>query len=177
MVRVWSIGHSDRSADEFAELLAAHGVTYVADVRTVPKSLKHPQFHTDELARWLPERGVGYGRVEALGGWRKALPDSPNAGWQNKSFRGYADYAMTQECAAGLQELRTRATAQPTAMMCSEAVWWRCHRRLVADRLILGGDEVLHIMSATKAPPHEMTTFAVVEGGQITYPPEQDARS
>lgn len=167
---VWSIGHSNRSADEFAELLAAHRIEHVADVRTVPKSLKHPHFHTDRLAEWLPQRGVTYGRVAALGGWRKRDPDSPNGAWRNASFRGYADYALTAEFAVGLAELRELASGGRVAMMCSEAVWWRCHRRIVADRLLLAGDEVLHIMSATTATPHALPDFAVVDGAQITYP-------
>ena len=108
--------------------------------------------------------------LAALGGWRRALPDSPNCGWRNASFRGYADYAMTPAFAAGLQELRGMAHDWRTAMMCSEALWWRCHRRLVADHLALGGDEVCHIAPDARGQLHRLTPFAVVDGGRLIYP-------
>ena len=170
-LNVWSVGHSTRSLDELMNLLAAHRIATVADIRTVPKSRRHPHFHTDALAATLPERGFGYAHLPRLGGFRRPGGGSPNDGWRNESFRGYADYAMTGDFAAGLAELRELAGAAPTAMMCSEAVWWRCHRRLVADRLVVGGDTVLHIASEARADAHELSPFAVVAGdGQITYP-------
>lgn len=169
---VWSIGHSTHPLDTFLALLETHAIGVLADVRTVPKSRRHPHFHTDALARELPVHGVDYVHLAALGGWRHAAPDSPNGGWRNASFRGYADYAMTSEFAAGLERLRSLATGAPTAMMCSEALWWRCHRRLVADRLLLAGDEVRHIGSDGRASTHEITSFATVEDGQLVYPPE-----
>jgi uncharacterized protein (DUF488 family) len=119
----------------------------------------------------LPERGLRYVHLPRLGGFRRARPDSPNGAWRNASFRGYADYTQTEEFAAGLAELRDLAASAPTAMMCAEAVYWRCHRRLVADRLVAGGDEVLHIETEKRASPHELSEFAVVEEGRITYPP------
>lgn len=152
-------------------LLRGHGVGVVADVRTVPRSRRHPQFDTDALARSLPENDVRYTHLPRLGGFRKPDPDSRNGGWENASFRGYADYALGEEFAAGLAELRELAAAAPTAMMCAEAQWWRCHRRLVSDRLLVAGDQVLHIESESSAPPHELTPFALVEDGRITYPP------
>jgi len=168
---LWSVGHSTRGLDELVALVAAHGIATVVDIRTVPKSRRHPHFHTDALAEALPERGLGYVHLAALGGFRRAREGSPNGGWRNASFRGYADYAMTAEFAAGLADLRGLAATAPTAMMCSEAVWWRCHRRLVADRLVAGGDSVFHITSETRADPHELSPFAVVgDDGQITYP-------
>jgi uncharacterized protein (DUF488 family) len=170
-MRLWTIGHSARELEEFVDLLRAHGIRTVADIRTVPKSRRHPHFHTDALAASLPGHGIAYVHLAALGGFRRPRDDSPNEGWRNESFRGYADYAVTPEFATALAELREVAAAAPTAMMCSEAVWWRCHRRLVADRLVAGGDEVLHIASRTRAEAHELTAFAVVApDGQITYP-------
>jgi uncharacterized protein (DUF488 family) len=170
-VKVWSVGHSTRSLDELVALLLAHGIRTVADVRTVPKSRRHPHFDTEALAATLPEHGLDYSHLPRLGGFRRAREGSPNGAWRNRSFRGYADYAMTEEFSAGLADLRTLAAAAPTVMMCSEAVWWRCHRRLVADRLVGAGDAVFHITSETRADAHELTPFAVMgAGGQITYP-------
>jgi uncharacterized protein (DUF488 family) len=152
-------------------LLHEHKICVLADIRTVPKSRRHPHFHMDALARSLPERGIGYVHLPRLGGFRHPREDSPNTGWRNASFRGYADYATTDEFAAGLAELRQIAATGPTAMMCSEALWWRCHRRLVADRLVVAGLAVMHISSNGRVSPHELSSFAVVtRGGQILYP-------
>jgi uncharacterized protein (DUF488 family) len=171
-IDVWTIGHSTHCAEAFAALLAAHEIEQVADVRTVPKSRRHPHFHTDVLARDLPARGVAYEHLPALGGWRPARTDSPNGAWRNTSFRGYADYAMGDEFATGLAQLRQLAGARRTAMMCSEALWWRCHRRLIADRLVAAGDAVCHIGSDARASAHRLTSFAVIgPERQITYPP------
>ena len=168
---VWTIGHSTHSLDELVDLLKSHDITGLADIRTVPKSRRHPHFHTDSLAESLPGQGISYRHLPELGGWRKAREDSPNDAWRNDSFRGYADYAMTSGFAAGLAELRELAATEPTAMMCSEALWWRCHRRLVADRLLAGGDTVCHIGSDGRAAEHELTDFARIDSsGQITYP-------
>jgi uncharacterized protein (DUF488 family) len=170
-MRIWSIGHSTHGLDGFVDLLAGHGISALVDIRTVPRSRRHPHFRSDSLARSLPERGVAYTHVPRLGGFRRTRAGSPNAGWRNESFRGYADYAMTDEFAAGLAELRQIAEAERTAMMCSEALWWRCHRRLVADRLVAAGDAVLHIGADGRASEHELTPIARVSGdGQITYP-------
>lgn len=173
-IKVFTVGHSTHDFEEFVAILKTNGVESVADIRTVPKSRRHPHFHTDSLAQSLPEFGIQYEHVARLGGWRKTDPDSVNAGWRNDSFRGYADYAMGREFAEGLAELRGIALNRVTAMMCSEALWWRCHRRLVADRLISRGDLVRHIGSDGKTSVHELTEFAIVGAdGQITYPPEK----
>jgi uncharacterized protein (DUF488 family) len=171
-MKIWTVGHSTHSFDGFVALLAAHHITLLADIRTVPKSRRHPHFHAESLAHSLPHRGVAYVHLPALGGWRHTAPDSPNGAWRNNSFRGYADYAMGDEFAAGLTQLRALAEADSVAMMCSEALWWRCHRRLVADRLVVAGDTVCHIGSDGRASVHELTSFATVgDDGQVTYPP------
>jgi uncharacterized protein (DUF488 family) len=170
-VDVWTIGHSTHTFDAFAALLSAHSITQVADVRTLPKSRRHPQFGTAALAQSLPTRGVAYAHVARLGGWRHADPGSPNTAWRNVSFRGYADYAGTHEFAEGLAQLRELAARGRTAMMCSEALWWRCHRRLIADRLVVDGDTVRHIDSAGGSSVHVLTPFAAVDvDGRLTYP-------
>ena len=170
-MRVWTVGHSTHSIDEFVALLVAHGIAQVADIRTVPKSRRHPHFHTDELARGLPERGLAYVHLPRLGGWRQADADSPNGAWRKLSFRGYADYAMGDEFADGLAQLRQLSRARRTAMMCSEALWWRCHRRLIADHLIVAGDTVCHVSSTGRTSERQLTPFATVgSGGRITYP-------
>lgn len=172
-MQVWTVGHSTHSTDAFLALLAAHEIARVADIRTVPKSRRHPHFGAEALARSLREGGVAYSYLPRLGGWRRPAADSPNGAWRNRSFRGYADYAMGDEFALGLAELRRLATAERTAMMCSEALWWRCHRRLVADRLVAAGDSVCHISSDGRASEHHLTPFATVDAGaQITYPAE-----
>lgn len=170
-IDVWTIGHSTHSGDAFAALLAAHEIEQVADVRTVPKSRRHPHLHADVLAGDLRARGVAYAHLPRLGGWRPSGPHSRNGAWRNTSFRGYADYAMSEEFATGLAQLRELAATRRTAMMCSEALWWRCHRRLIADRLIVAGDSVYHISSDARASAHQLTSFAVVGRDlQITYP-------
>ena len=170
-VRIWSVGHSTHSFDAFVALLTARGIALLADIRTVPKSRRYPHFHTDALAQSLPDRGMAYVHLPRLGGWRHAAADSPNGAWRNESFRGYADYAMGDEFAKGLAQLRELAAARPVAMMCSEALWWRCHRRLVADRLVVAGDTVCHISSDGHASAHQLASFAVVAAnGQVTYP-------
>jgi uncharacterized protein (DUF488 family) len=170
-MRVWTVGHSTHSLDAFVALLATHDIAQVTDVRTVPKSRRHPHFHTDALARSLPDRGVAYVHLPRLGGWRHPDAESPNRAWQNPSFRGYADYAMGDEFADGLAQLREHSRARRTAVMCSEALWWRCHRRLIADRLVVAGDTVCHISSTGRTSEHRLTPFATVgTDGQITYP-------
>jgi uncharacterized protein (DUF488 family) len=170
-MEIWTVGHSNLALDAFLEVLAPHGIELVADVRTVPKSRRHPHFHTDRLAESLPDAGVAYAHLPGLGGWRRVQPGSPNGGWRVASFQGYADYAMTDAFADALGELRASAGQQRTAVMCSEAVWWRCHRRLIADRLVLAGDAVHHITAGGRASDHELTPFAVVQAGELVYPP------
>jgi uncharacterized protein (DUF488 family) len=167
---VWTVGHSTHASEAFVALLVAHDIAQVADIRTVPKSRRHPQFDTDALARSLPAHGMAYVHLPRLGGWRQPSRDSPNTAWRNRSFRGYADYAMGQEFALGLVQLRQLAAERRTAMMCSEALWWRCHRRLIADRLVVVGDRVCHINSGGRALAHQLTSFATVgRDGQVVY--------
>jgi uncharacterized protein (DUF488 family) len=170
-LRIWSVGHSTHTFDGFLRLLAEAGIEAVADVRRFPMSRRHPHFHIDELSARLPAHDVLYRHLPQLGGRRAPHEDSPNGGWNNASFRGYADHALTAEFAAGLAALRELAETAATAMMCSEALWWRCHRRLVADRLVAGGAVVLHISSGGRSVAHELTPFARVDrDGTITYP-------
>ncbi len=171
-MELWSIGHSTHPLDRLVELLALHGVTLLADVRTVPRSRRHPHVATEALAASLPAFGIAYRHLPRLGGWRRAAPDSPNGGWRNASFRGYADHALTAEFAAGLAELDVLAAGDRTAVMCSEAVWWRCHRRLIADRVVAGGGTVWHIGADGRATAHALAPFARVQpDGTVRYPP------
>lgn len=170
---IYTVGHSTRSAEEFIALLQAHGVRQVADVRTVPKSRRNPQFWSDALEASLAEAGIGYRWFRSLGGLRKTSADSPNGAWRNESFRGYADHMLTAEFAAGLAELLDYAAGAPTAIMCAEAVPWRCHRSLIGDALLVRGHEVRDIMGPTRATPEKLTGFAAVTDGVITYPPEE----
>lgn len=168
---VFTIGHSTHSLEEFVALLGLNSIESLVDIRTVPKSRRNPHFHTDSLKTSIPEHGIAYRHLASLGGWRKADKDSVNDAWRNKSFRGYADYTLTDEFAAGIADLKDLAAEQATAIMCSEALWWRCHRRLVADRLTTEGVQVLHIGSDGKTSIHELTDFAEVDDeGRITYP-------
>jgi uncharacterized protein (DUF488 family) len=168
---IYTIGHSNRPLDAFLGLLLAHGIRAVADVRTVPKSRHNPQFGGESLARSLEGEGIAYFRIEALGGFRKARPDSRNLGWRNASFRGYADYMETEGFAAGLAELERIAGAGVTAFMCAEAVPWRCHRSLIADALLVRGWDVRDILDEKPAKQHRPTPFLEVEGGELRYPP------
>ena len=170
--KVWTVGHSNRPLEELVRLLQAHGVDLLVDVRTVPRSGYNPQFNREALPTPLAEAGIAYLHMPGLGGLRHARPDSPNTGWRNLSFRGYADYMQTPEFKAHLDELAAQATTRRTAIMCAESVPWRCHRSLIADALTARGIPVDHIMSATKANPHRLTSFAVVDGTRVTYPGE-----
>jgi len=172
---VYTVGHSTHPIDEFAELLKAHGVQRIVDIRTVPKSRHNPQFGIDQLPGSLSERGIGYLRIEALGGLRHTTKESPNMAWRNTSFRGYADYMQTDSFAAGMDELTGCARGERVAIMCAEAVPWRCHRSMVGDALLVRGFEVLDIFSEKQAKPHTLTSFAKVEGTAITYPAEEPA--
>ena len=172
-ITVYTVGHSTHPAGEFVDLLRAHGVEQIADVRTIAKSRHNPQFGQEALEGTLAEAGLRYVRMTDLGGLRHTTKDSVNGGWRNASFRGYADYMQTAAFADGIARLRAVAAASPTAVMCAEAVPWRCHRSLIGDALLVRGDTVLDIMSPTQAKPHTLTSFAVVDGLRITYPPEQ----
>ena len=169
-MRVHTIGHSTRPLEDFLGTLRAHDITSLVDIRTVPKSRHNPQFHIDSLSRTLPGAGIEYRHLPTLGGLREPRKDSPNRGWRNVSFRGYADYMATPEFASGIEELLVLARAQPTTIMCAEAVPWRCHRSLVGDALLVRGVDVIDIYDETKATPETLTRFAVVDGLSITYP-------
>jgi len=167
---LFTIGHSTRSIEDFLALLKAHGMRRVVDVRTVPRSHRNPQFGIEVLPQSLAAAGIDYVHMPSLGGLRHAERDSTNMGWRNASFRGYADYMQTAEFEQALDELMALAREQPTAIMCAEAVPWRCHRSLIGDALTVRGVAVKHIMSLNTAQPHRMTPFARVEGTRIIYP-------
>lgn len=168
-----TIGHSTRTHEEFVAMLVAHGVRSLVDVRTIPKSRRHPHFTLEALSTSLPALGVNYTWMKELGGLRRPRPDSRNSAWRNASFRGYADHMQTAEFAAAVERLIALAEGVEVAIMCSEAVPWRCHRSLIGDALLVRGVNVLDIMSETKEVPHELTPFARVDGDQVTYPGEQ----
>jgi uncharacterized protein (DUF488 family) len=167
---LFTVGHSTRSIDELDALLRAHGVTAIADVRTVPRSRRHPHFSRESLERELPARGIAYRHFAGLGGLRKARRDSLNSGWHHESFRGYADHMSTAEFIAALDEMLAWAAERRAAVMCAEAKWWQCHRQLIADAAVARGVEVHHIMSRRDAPRHQLTSFAKVEGNAVSYP-------
>ena len=177
---IYTIGHSTRSLDEFVGLLNAHRVTQLGDIRTVPRSRRHPHFAIDALSASLARASIAYRHFPGLGGLRKPRADSPNTAWRHSGFRGYADYMATPAFEAAIEQLLDFASvsaggsfesgARPTAIMCAEAVWWRCHRQLVADALVARGVGVRHIMSERAAPPHELTDFALVHDGKVSYP-------
>lgn len=172
---VYTVGHSTRSFEELVGLLRAHGVRRLVDVRTVPRSRRHPHFSREALVESLPAAGIEYRWLSELGGLRRPRPDSPNTGWRNESFRGFADHMQTAGFAAAVDELLALAQGDDLAIMCSEAVPWRCHRSLVGDALLVRGAKVLDIMSAGKATPHRLTPFARVAGTEVTYPPTDES--
>jgi uncharacterized protein (DUF488 family) len=173
-MRIWTIGHSTRPIEQFVGLLKAHAIQRLADVRTVPRSRHNPQFNTETLATSLRQAGVEYHHLPQLGGLRKAQHDSINTAWRNASFRGYADYMQTDEFRKALDDLIAQAQESPTAIMCAEAVPWRCHRSLIGDALVSVGWTVLDIMTEKRADPHVLTSFARVSGRQVTYPVPAD---
>lgn len=169
---ILTVGHSTRSIEEFLALLAAHAVKRLVDVRTMPRSRHNPQFNSDRLAQSLSGPGIRYLHMGELGGLRHARRDSINTAWRNLSFRGYADYMQTSEFEKALKELMRLAQKRQTAIMCAEAVPWRCHRSLIADALVAHGVDVQEIASQTSVRPHTLTPWARVEQGRITYPAE-----
>jgi uncharacterized protein (DUF488 family) len=169
----FSVGHSTHELGQLVGLLHAHRVEQLADVRAHPGSRRSPWFDRDVLSRELPAHGLRYVHLPALGGRRRPVPDSPNGGWRVEAFRGYADYMATAEWRHGIAALEALACQAPTAMMCAEGLWWRCHRRLIADALTVSGWEVIHIAPDGATAVHEPTPFAVAEGGALTYPPAQ----
>lgn len=166
---IWTIGHSTRSAEEFLVLLDTHGIEQIADVRTVPKSGRHPQFNSHELDAFLASHGRGYRHFPSLGGLRKPRRDSINTAWRHPSFRGYADHMQTVEFRAGVTALLEFAR-RPTAVMCAEAVWWQCHRQLLSDALVARNVTVRHILGAGDAKVHQLNEFARVTDGSVSYP-------
>ena len=171
---ILTVGHSNHDESEFIELLQGAGIQLIADVRRYPGSRRQPHFERSALAALLGEAGIDYRWLgESLGGRRRPSPDSTNDGWESEQFRGYADHTGTKEFATGLAELEELARAQRTAVMCAEAWWVRCHRRLIADALVVRGWRVLHLGSDGGLAEHELTEFAVVEDGRITYPAKQ----
>jgi uncharacterized protein (DUF488 family) len=172
---MFTVGHSNRTLDQFIELLKAQRVSLLVDVRTMPRSRHNPQFNREALPPMLAAQGIAYEHLPGLGGLRHARKDSVNTGWRNASFRGYADYMQTAEFARNLAALCELDARQTTAIMCAEAVPWRCHRSLIADALAVRGIPVTHILSAARSEPHRLTSFARVEGTSISYPgPEME---
>lgn len=167
---IFTIGHSTLPIEKFLDMLEAHGVQQLVDVRTIPKSRRNPQFGQDELAVSLKKEGIQYVHLPGLGGLRHARKDSLNTGWKNASFRGYADYMQTAPFHESLAKLIELAAGGPIVIMCAESVPWRCHRSLIADALTARGIPVEHILSATSRKPHSYTPFARIEGETVTYP-------
>ncbi len=167
---LWTVGHSTRSIEEFINLLRTYDIQQLVDVRTIPRSRHNPQFNRDQLLVSLERAGIHYLDMPALGGLRHARRDSINTAWRNKSFQGYADYMQTPEFANAVDELIRLARRRRTAIMCAEAVPWRCHRSLIADALVVRGWTVNEILSGTSARPHTLTPWSRVVGERITYP-------
>jgi uncharacterized protein (DUF488 family) len=167
---IWTIGHSTRPIDEFMAILNAHGIASLADVRTIPKSRHNPQFTGNLLAASLQEAGIRYLHCPGLGGLRKPSRTSHNAGWKNAGFRGFADHMETAEFEQAFDELLNTARRHPTAVMCAEALWWRCHRSLISDALLVGGVNVVHLMNLHKIEPHRLTSFAKIINDRLSYP-------
>jgi len=170
---VLTIGHSNRPLEDLIGILQAHAVRLLVDVRTIPRSRHNPQFNAENLPQPLAAAGIDYVHMPGLGGLRHPRRDSINTAWRNLSFRGYADYMQTPEFESNLENLLKLGSAPRTAIMCAEAVPWRCHRSMIADALTARGIPVQHIMSVTKADPHTLTSFAHVKGTKVTYPPPQ----
>jgi uncharacterized protein (DUF488 family) len=172
--RVYTIGHSTRTAEAFLDLLREHDVRRLVDVRRFPGSRRHPQFSSGALAASLAAAGIAYAHAEVLGGRREPLPDSPNPGWRLDAFRGYADHALTPEFGRAVDDLLARAAGEPTVIMCAEAVPWRCHRRIIADHLTARGAEVVNILAPGRSEPHRLHPLATIGAdGRVTYPAEQ----
>ncbi|MET0932096.1 MAG: DUF488 domain-containing protein [Mycetocola sp.] len=174
MGHLFTIGHSTHPIEEFVAILRAHGVTLLADIRTVPRSRHNPQFDEDALRLSLTQNDIGYSRLAALGGLRRTSPESINTGWKNPTFRGYADYMQTAEFAGAIDELIALLDGNVVAIMCAEAVPWRCHRSMVGDALLVRGIDVDDIYSATSVKPQKLTGFARVDGLSLTYPPLEE---
>jgi uncharacterized protein (DUF488 family) len=170
IAQIWTIGHSTREIDKFISALEANAIKLIADVRLLPGSKRYPQFNRESLAESLSERGIGYEHFPELGGRRKPKPDSRNTAWRNEAFRGYADHMETEGFREGVNRLVDLANkVGPTALLCAEAVWWRCHRALISDFLKARGIEVTHILDAKKTEPHPFTSAARIVNGELSY--------
>ncbi len=167
---VYTVGHSTRTAEELIRILRKYGIVRLVDVRTVPRSKRNPQFNRESLPETLATGGIGYTHLPELGGFRHTRPDSPNTGWRNESFRGFADYMLTDGFQGGVKKLVSIAEGGTTAIMCAEAVPWRCHRSLIADALLVNGIPVEDILDLEHSQPHRMTPFAHWDGARLTYP-------
>lgn len=167
---IYTIGHSNLDAEAFVSVLRAHHVERIADVRRFPASRRHRHFNREHLQQFLPEHGIGYRHFEALGGRRRPLSESRNHAWREEGFRGYADYMQSPAFASAVEDLLAYAAGGTTAVMCAEALWWQCHRRLLADALVVRGGAVFHILGAAEPKAHELSEFARVEGTAINYP-------
>jgi uncharacterized protein (DUF488 family) len=171
---LYTVGHSTRTLEELVEILHQPDIQRLVDVRSVPRSRRHPHFAADALSESLPDHGIMYVHVGALGGFRRPRPDTINGGWEHEAFRGYADYMASPEFQAAAEQLAKWASAEATCVMCAEAQWWRCHRRLIADLFTVRGWGVLHLGLRVQPVEHELTPFAVVgETGTLSYPPAQ----
>lgn len=175
-IRVYTIGHSTRSLNDFIELLKNYHITQLIDIRTIPQSRHNPQFNKVSLAHALRSHHIGYRHQKNMGGLRHAQPDSINTAWKNKSFRGFADYMQTASFKRGLESLIKTAHKKSVVIMCAEAVPWRCHRSLIGDALIARGIEVQDIYSIVSSKPHALTSWAQVHGTNVTYPAKQSLR-
>ncbi len=172
-VTVYTVGHSNRTLEALLGILRAHGIECLADVRTVPRSRHNPQFNAETLEKSLPGAGVAYSRLPRLGGLRRPRVDSRNLAWRSDSFRGYADYMETPEFEKGIAELLALARQRRTAIMCAEAVYFRCHRSLISDALLCRGIATIHLLDTRKVVEHRLTSFAKIQDGRPTYPAEQ----
>ena len=168
-MKIWTVGHSTRGGEEFVLILRAHEIEVLVDVRTFPGSRRYPQFNRDPLAESLREAGIDYKHKASLGGRRKPRPDSHNTAWRNEQFRGYADHMETDEFKDGVKELLELASSKRVAVMCAEAMWWRCHRSLIADYLKAEGHEVIHILDEKKTEEHPFTSAARIIDGRLSY--------
>ena len=173
---VWTVGHSTREWEPFLQLLAAHGIEAVVDVRRFPGSRRYPWFAEPVLRNSLPDAGLEYLWLPQLGGRRPPLVDSPNGAWRNAAFQGYADHMDSTEFADGLGQAMALALRRRTALMCAEALWWRCHRRLISDLLVHRGVEVLHVVDEKPPQPHEINPDARADGDGLVYPPAAAAQ-
>jgi uncharacterized protein (DUF488 family) len=172
---IFTVGHSTRSIEAFLKLLHSYEIGCLIDVRSVPKSRRVPHFGKESLERALRAEAIDYLHLQALGGWRRPVPGSPNAGWRSKGFQGYADHMATDEFEAALARVAEVAGRQRSALMCAEALWWRCHRMLISDALTVRGWRVRHVGGSAGSEDHELTSFAVKHGERLTYPPPQQS--